>query len=118
MPQPHPSEDQARAFGERLRAARADMGWSQEKVALSAGISLQHLSLLERGLSDRAKGSPANPRLGVLLNLAKTLGTDLDELLGPLHDSTDPHGHDPAHRQAPQRRRPSGEEGHHRREEA
>lgn len=84
MSQPHPTPQQARLLGVRLRAARAELGWSQEKVALQAGISLQHLSLLERGLSDGRTGSPANPRLGVLLNLAGALSVDIGHLIEPL----------------------------------
>lgn len=51
---------------------------------MEADISLQHLSLLERGLSDQSKQSPANPRLGVLLHLAHALQVDLAALIQPL----------------------------------
>ncbi|WP_022873705.1 helix-turn-helix domain-containing protein [Nesterenkonia alba] len=95
MPQPHPSPEQAVAFGERLRAARSELGLSQEKVAQAAGISLQHLSLLERGLSDQTKRSPANPRLGVLLGLATALRVDVAHLVEPLRTEYNPHQHGP-----------------------
>lgn len=84
MSQPQLSAEQAEAFGARLRAARNELGWSQEKVAHQAGITLQHLSLLERGLSDQSKRSPANPRLGVLMGLAKALEKDITDLVEPL----------------------------------
>ncbi|WP_191090012.1 helix-turn-helix domain-containing protein [Nesterenkonia ebinurensis] len=84
MSHPHPTPQQSRILGARLRAARSELGWSQEKVALQAGISLQHLSLLERGLSNGRTKSPANPRLGVLLNLAKALTIDIGHLIEPL----------------------------------
>lgn len=84
MPNPHPTADQAQHFGKCLRALREQRGLSQEAVALEADISLQHLSLLERGLSDQSKQSPANPRLGVLLHLAHALHVDLAALIQPL----------------------------------
>lgn len=88
MPNPRPTAEQALAFGERLRELRHARHYSLEKVALEADISLQHLSLLERGLSDQTKRTPANPRLGVLLELARTLETDLADLIAPLSTST------------------------------
>lgn len=84
MPNPRPSADKARRFGAGLRSLRKDRGLSQEEVALEADISLQHLSLLERGLSDQTKQTPANPRLGVLLNLAEALEVDPAALIQPL----------------------------------
>ncbi len=88
MPNPRPTAEQAAAFGERLRQLRKERHYSLEKVALEADISLQHLSLLERGLSDQTKRTPANPRLGVLLQLARTLEADISELIAPLSSST------------------------------
>lgn len=88
MPNPRPTAEQALAFGERLRELRKERHYSLEKVALEADISLQHLSLLERGLSDQTKRTPANPRLGVLIQLARTLDTDISELIAPLSTST------------------------------
>jgi len=87
VPHPRPSAEQAIAFGSRLRQLRQERHFSLEQVALETDISLQHLSLLERGLSDQAKQTPANPRLGVLLQLAQTLETDIAELITPLSSS-------------------------------
>lgn len=74
----------ARELGLRLQAQRHEAGRSQEDVALEAGISRNHYQLLESGLSDRAKGSPANPRLSTLLDLASALDCEVCKLVGDL----------------------------------
>lgn len=84
MPQPAPTTEQARAFGLRLRRLRLDLGLSQEKIADAAGITLQHLSLLENGYSDGSRRSPANPRVGVVQGLARALRTDVYFIIEPL----------------------------------
>ncbi|WP_262852229.1 helix-turn-helix domain-containing protein [Mumia quercus] len=71
----------ARALAATLRALRAETGLSQEEVAHAAGITRNHYQLLESGLSDRAKGSPANPRLSTLIDLSDVFGTPLSQLV-------------------------------------
>ncbi|GAA4740744.1 helix-turn-helix transcriptional regulator [Gordonia alkaliphila] len=63
----------------RLRHARE---LSQDALAERAGISTNHLQLLESGLSDRSKKTPANPRLSTLIALSAALDVPLPELLG------------------------------------
>ena len=75
------AEDQARALGLRLQALRHRVGRTQERVAADAGLSRNHYQLLERGLSDRAHGTPANPRLSTLIALSVALDTSVAELL-------------------------------------
>lgn len=62
------------AFGRRLRAERQAHQLTQEELANRAGISRVHVQQLESGWSDRAKRSPANPKLDTLLALASQLG--------------------------------------------
>lgn len=62
------------AFGRRLRAERQARHLTQEELAHRAGISRVHVQQLESGWSDRAKRSPANPKLDTLLALASQLG--------------------------------------------
>ncbi|WP_307219938.1 helix-turn-helix domain-containing protein [Microbacterium sp. SORGH_AS_0888] len=65
-----------------LQRARLDAGLSQERVALSAGISTFTYQKMENGESN--PGTPANPRLQTLVSLAIVLGMQVDELLPPL----------------------------------
>ena len=75
------AEDQARALGLRLQKLRHRVGRTQERVAADAGLSRNHYQLLERGLSDRAHGTPSNPRLSTLIALSVALETSVAELL-------------------------------------
>lgn len=67
----------ARELGLRLRRAREEAGLTQEQAAHAAGISRNHLQVIERGLSDRASAKPFNPHLSVLLNLCSALDVEL-----------------------------------------
>ena len=67
----------AAALGVRLRQIREARGWSQETVAHRAGISRNHLQLIEQGLSDRTSRSPFNPHLSLLMALCRALEVDL-----------------------------------------
>jgi transcriptional regulator with XRE-family HTH domain len=87
MLRPTPTFDQASAFGARLRECRLAKGYSQERLAQAVGISLQHLSNLENGYSDRAKGTPANPQIGLILGVSRALKTELYHLIEPLDES-------------------------------
>lgn len=65
------------ALGEQVAERRRAKGIPQDKLALAVGISRVQLQNLERGLSDRAKGTPANPRLTTLVGLCRELGGTL-----------------------------------------
>lgn len=65
----------------RLRVAK---NLSQQALAEAVGISTNHLQLLESGLSDRAKQTPANPRLSTLIALSRALDISLPDLLRDL----------------------------------
>lgn len=82
VPTESPLEAQlALALANRLRDLRTAAGLTQEKAAERAGLSRNHYQLLESGLSDRAKRTPANPRLSTILDLAKALNCDVADLV-------------------------------------
>ena len=56
------------AFGQVLRAKRKELGFSQESLALEAGIDRNFVSLLERGLNQ--------PSLTTIFKIAKALQVD------------------------------------------
>jgi transcriptional regulator with XRE-family HTH domain len=62
------------ALGDRLRAAREARGLTLEQVSESTGVSKAHLSRLESG--------ERQPSVGILVELAATLGTRVGALLG------------------------------------
>lgn len=74
-----PWNDFARALGVALLRARAERGLSQEQVAHAAGLATFTYRKLEKGESN--PGTPANPRLRTLVNLAEVLGVPLHDLL-------------------------------------
>ena len=59
----------------RLRSAREAAGFTQEALALSAGVDRTYVSQIERGVG--------NPSVGVLWKLAQCLSIDVAELLAP-----------------------------------
>ena len=71
----------ADALAERLRTLRAPTGLSQEQVAHEAGLHRNHYQLLESGLSDRKKKTPANPRLSTLVALCRVYETTVPDLV-------------------------------------
>ncbi|MFT3714783.1 MAG: helix-turn-helix transcriptional regulator [Gordonia sp. (in: high G+C Gram-positive bacteria)] len=71
----------AQQLGRHIAQLRVARGLSQEALAHRAKISNNHVQLLESGLSDRQKKSPANPRLGTLLSLSRALDVPLATLL-------------------------------------
>lgn len=77
----------AQRLGALLSALRQERGLSQEDVAHAAGMSRNHLQLLEAGLSNR-DGTPANPRLSTLISLAAALGTDVPTVVGVMFADT------------------------------
>lgn len=68
-------------LGTHIARLRVQRNLSQQSLAEQVGISTNHLQLLESGLSDRKKGTPANPRLSTLLALSQALEVPLAELL-------------------------------------
>jgi transcriptional regulator with XRE-family HTH domain len=61
------------SVGERIKARRAELGWTQEQLAQKAGISKSFLSELENG---KRRVSADN-----LLEIARTLSVSLDYLM-------------------------------------
>ena len=61
------------SLGSRIREIREAHGLTQEELAAKTGISIKHLSVLERGLKE--------PRLSTFLAIVKALGTTPNELL-------------------------------------
>lgn len=62
-----------RRLGERVKALREQAGMSQESVAFDAGIHVNHLSTIERGV--------ANPSFLVLLAISRVLRVRVSELV-------------------------------------
>lgn len=71
-------------LGRRLRDHREARGLTQEQLAHLAGTTRNHYQLLERGYWK--KGSPSNPKLSIVIRLARVLEVDLVDLL-PSSDS-------------------------------
>ncbi|WP_228760025.1 helix-turn-helix transcriptional regulator [Pseudactinotalea sp. HY158] len=85
MPSESPVEAQlALMLALRLRHQREAVGLTQETAAERARISRNHYQLLESGYSDRAKGTPANPRLSTLFDLAHALDCTVVDLISGL----------------------------------
>ena len=69
-----PSGDAANLrLGARVKALRADRGWSLEALAAASGVSRSMLSQIER--------ERANPTLAVTLRIARAFGMNVGELL-------------------------------------
>lgn len=71
------SHSVAKRLGAQIRQLREARHLTQEKLADAIGVTRNHVQLMESGLSDRAKGTPANPRLSTLLALASVLDAPL-----------------------------------------
>ena len=63
-------------FGENLRAARRERGWTQEQLAHEAGIAPVQVSRIERGARE--------VRLTTILRLVHALAVPAERLLGDL----------------------------------
>lgn len=72
------------ALGRRLLELRSARGLTQEALAHAAGIARNHYQLLERGINDRDKRSPANPTLSTLVGLSSALGMTADQLVAEI----------------------------------
>lgn len=64
---------EAVVFGQSLRRLRTERGWSQEKLADAAGITLNYVGNLERG--------EQSPSLHILVCLAGAFDVDMSVLL-------------------------------------
>lgn len=78
----------AQRLGILLQSHRVDLGITQEKVALAAGISRQHYQQMEYGYSDRATRSPSNPKLRSLLRIVAILDIPPEEVVEALWPTT------------------------------
>ena len=58
----------------KLKAARTERGWSQERLAKAAGVSRTGVTMIEN--------NERNPSLVYCHALAAALGLDLSELIG------------------------------------
>lgn len=65
--------DPALAFGRALRRRRVDAGWSQEKLALEAGIARVFVSWMETGRKQ--------PTFQTMLKLSAALNCSAGELV-------------------------------------
>jgi transcriptional regulator with XRE-family HTH domain len=67
-------------FGEALRRLRTERGWSQDRLAEAAGITLNYVGNLERG--------EQGPSLNILLRLARALDIDVPTLIAEFNSTT------------------------------
>ena len=65
--------DYRKVLGDNVRAARAELGVSQEELGLDTGIDRTYISGIERG--------KRNPSLKVIVEIAEQLMTTPGELL-------------------------------------
>lgn len=56
-------------------------GSPRRRAAQAAGISRNHLQVIEKGLSHRANASPWNPHLSVLIELCGALDVTLADVV-------------------------------------
>lgn len=67
------------ALGAAIRALRSNKGMTQEALAQGAGVTVAHLSAIERG--------HANPTWGTVSNIADALNSSMGEI-GKLADKS------------------------------
>jgi transcriptional regulator with XRE-family HTH domain len=60
---------------QRIKQARKKVGWSQQKLAEKAGLSLAVITKIEQGVAKR-------PSIQTMMKLADALEISLDELVG------------------------------------
>lgn len=60
------------ALGKAIRQLRTERDMTQEALAHAAGVTVGHLSMIERGHS--------NPTWGTIKGIAKALGTSMGDL--------------------------------------
>ena len=64
------------SMGQKIKRARERKGYTQEELAERVNLSVQHISVIERGIKA--------PRLETFLNIANELDVDADYLLADL----------------------------------
>ena len=69
------------ALGSRIQQFREAHGLTQEELAVQAGISVKHISVLERGVKQ--------PRLATLVTIAEVLGVTPNDLLAEDYEQSD-----------------------------
>ncbi len=62
-----------RQIGARIKAAREASAYTQERFAEEIGLSIQHVSNLERGIT--------GPSISTIIKMSKVLGASCDYLL-------------------------------------
>ena len=60
---------------QKIKQVRKKVGWSQQKLAEKAGLSLAVITKIEQGIAKR-------PSIQTMVKLADALGISLDELVG------------------------------------
>lgn len=77
------SNEEAARLGAALRVARGERGFSQERLAFTAGITKNQMQLLEAGRASGRKGETgcSNPQMATLYGLARALDLTVAELL-------------------------------------
>ncbi len=60
---------------QRIKQVRKKVGWSQQKLAEKAGLSLAVITKIEQGVAKR-------PSIQTMMKLADALGISLVELVG------------------------------------
>ena len=65
-----------KSMGQKIKRARERKGYTQEELAERVNLSVQHISVIERGIKA--------PRLETFLNIANELDVDADYLLADL----------------------------------
>ena len=60
---------------QRIKQVRKKVGWSQQKLAEKAGLSLAVITKIEQGVAKR-------PSIQTMMKLADAFGISLDELVG------------------------------------
>ncbi len=70
----------AHQIGLKIQQARHKAGFTQDRAAAEAGISRSSYAMLELGRS-RDSGTPSNPSIRTLLQIARALRADVRDLL-------------------------------------
>lgn len=62
-------------FAQQLKYLRKEKGWSQQKLAQEAGLSLTGITKMEQGIT-------TDPVISSLRKIADALGVSLDQVIG------------------------------------
>lgn len=62
----------AKKLGNAIRSKRLKLGYTQEKLAYEAGVSVSYISEMERGI--------VNPTIDIVYQVSKVLRTTVNEL--------------------------------------